>query len=75
MNRTVAHDTHVIAALCEELLRLAHQEDELAADEAARVPYWAPTPASVTGHRAAATALREQAGRLTAECRHTGLAA
>lgn len=47
-----------------ELLRLAGLEEELAAEQAAQVPYWAPVPPSVTGHRAAARALREDADRL-----------
>lgn len=47
-----------------ELLRLAHHEDELAADEAAKVPYWAPHPSSISGHRAAAKVLRADADQL-----------
>lgn len=43
------------------LLKLAKQQDDLAAQEAAKVPYWTPCPPSVLGHRAAAEALRAQA--------------
>lgn len=54
-------------ALRGELLRLARQQDELACAEGAAVPYWAPTPPSVHGHRAAAAALRDAADRVVAE--------
>jgi hypothetical protein len=47
-----------------QLLKLADEEDERASDEAAQVPYWAPIPHSVSGHRAAATALRRAADDL-----------
>jgi hypothetical protein len=56
----------LLAALRFELLRLAKEQDDLAADEAARVPYWAPCPASVDGHRAAAAALRCDADQIVA---------
>ena len=46
------------------LYELAHREDDIAASEAAAVPYWAPLPASVSGHREAAIALRSEADRL-----------
>jgi len=36
-------------ALRRELLRLAAREDDLAAAQAALVPYWAPHPPSVQG--------------------------
>ncbi len=58
--------TEVAAAVRQELLRLARLEDQLAADEAATVPYWAPCPTSVVGHRAAAQALRQEADQLAA---------
>ena len=58
-------DTALSRALRRELLRLARVEEDLAADEAARVPYWASCPPSVHGHRAAALALRADADRLT----------
>jgi hypothetical protein len=51
-------------ALAQELLGLASQHDASAAAEAARVPYWAPCPSTVAGHRAAAALLREDAERL-----------
>jgi hypothetical protein len=57
-------DSFVAAALRRELLRLAAFEEDLAATEAAKVPYWSPCPATVAGHRAAARALREDADRL-----------
>ena len=47
--------------LREILLELARQEDEIALAEAAAVPYWAPHPPSVLGHRVAARALRTEA--------------
>jgi hypothetical protein len=47
-----------------ELLRLARMEDEIAAREAATVPYWAPSPASVLGHRLAASVLRDSADQI-----------
>jgi hypothetical protein len=46
------------------LMALARREADIAADEAAAVPYWAPMPASVTGHRTAADVLRSEAARL-----------
>jgi len=57
-------DGLVAATLRQELLRLAAFEENLAATEAAKVPYWSPCPATVAGHRAAARALREDADRL-----------
>lgn len=54
----------VAAALRHELLTLAKLEEDTAASEAARVPYWRPLPNSVEGHRAAAAALRADAERL-----------
>ena len=50
--------------LRKELLHLAQVEQDVAAQESARVPYWAPCPASVAGHRAAARVLRADADRL-----------
>jgi hypothetical protein len=49
------------SALRAILLKLAKQQDDLAAQEAATVPYWTPCPPSVLGHRAAAETLRAQA--------------
>jgi hypothetical protein len=57
-------EADVADLLCQELIRLAIEQDELADAEAARVPYWAPSPASVEGHRAAASALRADAARI-----------
>jgi hypothetical protein len=54
------------ALLRRELLRLARSEDDRAADEAAKVPYWAPYPPSVQGHRSAAAILRADADRFLA---------
>lgn len=45
------------------LLDLARRERNMAASEAAAVPYWEPLPSSVMGHRAAAAALRSEADR------------
>jgi hypothetical protein len=47
-----------------ELLRLARMEDDLAAAEAAAIPYWSPCPVTVHGHRMAAAALRADADAL-----------
>jgi len=66
MNDYPALDFRFLQVLRRELLQLANHEDELAATEAAAVPYWTPTPVSVMGHRAAATALREDADRIMA---------
>lgn len=49
------------------LLNLAKQQDDLAAQEAAAVPYWTPCPPSVLGRRAAAEALRAQADEYLTE--------
>jgi hypothetical protein len=52
------------------LIELARREDNIALSEAADVPYWAPHPTSVIGHRAAAEILRSEADRLlSASCR------
>lgn len=66
--------SELLAALCRELVRLATHEEQLAAAEAARTPYWSPTPPSVLGHRSAARALREDLARLEAEARALSLA-
>jgi hypothetical protein len=59
------NDREVLAAVVRRaLLRLAAREDNLAAAEAALVPYWAPHPPSVLGHRTAAAALRSEADQL-----------
>ena len=54
----------VLGALRVELLRLADREDDRAAAEASKVPYWTTCPPSVSGHRAAATILRQDAASL-----------
>jgi hypothetical protein len=59
-------DKTALATVRTVLLRLAHDYDEQAADEAARTPYWAPSPGSVTGSRLAAQALRASADSLLA---------
>lgn len=46
------------------LIRLASDQEEAAASEAAQVPYWKPCPHSVLASRAAARALRECAETL-----------
>jgi hypothetical protein len=47
--------------LCRELRELARLEEDLAAAEAACVPYWVSCPPSVYARRAAADVLRRQA--------------
>lgn len=64
----------LIKALCRELVKLAQQEENSAAEEAARVPYWQPTPISVLGHQAAASALRADLALLEIELRTAPLA-
>jgi hypothetical protein len=64
---TIRQSSEFLAALCDELLRIALHEDELAFDEAADAPYWAPRPPSVVGHRAAARALRDDVVQLRAQ--------
>lgn len=61
----LSETSDLIDALTHALLELARREDDLAAAEAASVPYWAPCPPSVYGHRAAAEALRGEAASLT----------
>jgi len=56
----------IATAVRRELLRLARLEEERAATEAATVPYWAPHPSSVQGHRAAALVLRTEADHFLA---------
>lgn len=64
----------VVAAVCRELYFLAADEDDQAATEAARAPYWATCPASVVGHREAARLLRSDASRLETVLRDAGRA-
>jgi hypothetical protein len=63
-----AGTTENAAALRRELLRLARAEEDRAATEAARVPYWSTCPPSVQGHRAAAAILRADADTLLDGC-------
>lgn len=58
-----ASTDEVRALVRAQLLKLAASETDLAATEAAAIPYWGPTPSSVAGHRAAAAALRSAAER------------
>ena len=71
MNRNgeSSRSVELITALCRELVALARHEEDVAAAEASRVPYWAPCPSSVDGHRAAARALRAEVERLQGEAR------
>ena len=57
-------DTTTTTRLCQALLEIARREDDMACAEAALVPYWAPQPPSVSGHRHAARALRSEADSL-----------
>lgn len=69
MSATTFHqglNAEVATAVRRELLKLAYAEDQLAADERAKVQYWEPCPAAVQGHRAAAAALRAGAHRIAA---------
>lgn len=61
-----AFDSAMINRLRSLLLDLARQEEQLADDEVAATPYWAPCPASVLGHREAAAALRAKVDVLPA---------
>jgi hypothetical protein len=56
-----ALDADTALAVRRVLLRLAHDQEQAAADEAAANPYWKPCPVSVLGSRAAADALRSAA--------------
>lgn len=56
----------VVTQVRQTLLRLAKREDDLAAEESARVAYWQPSSPFVAGHRAAAQALRNEADALLA---------
>lgn len=71
MNVTTSgrHSAQLVSALCSELILLARHEEAAAADEASRVPYWSPRPASVDARRAAARVLRAEVERLEAEAR------
>jgi len=57
-------DSTITSELRSVLLKLARRQDDLAADEAAATPYWAPCPSSVLGRRSAAAVLRAEADHL-----------
>ena len=63
MDETTPLSRELARELRRVLLSLARTEEEIALSQAAAVPYWAPCPASVYGHRAAARALRIDADR------------
>jgi hypothetical protein len=64
-NMTKEHrNQELVAALCRELYLLASREEQAAADEACRVPYWQACPPSVNVHWTAAQLLRADANRL-----------
>lgn len=68
-NRTT-YPPEVLTAVCRELVKLARQEENCAADEAAaHRAYWEPMPLSVAIHRQAAAALWADLARLEAELR------
>lgn len=56
-----ALDADTASAVRRVLLRLASDQEQAAADEAAHVQYWQACPESVIGSRAAAAALRSAA--------------
>jgi hypothetical protein len=59
-------DSTTAALLRSRLLELARRQDDLAAQEAATMPYWKPQPSTVHGHRTAADALRAEADLILA---------
>jgi hypothetical protein len=63
----------LVTVLCQQLYALARREEETAAHEAARTPYWAACPPSVEAHRTAARLLRADADRLEFESRPWGV--
>ncbi|RJS46166.1 hypothetical protein [Nocardioides cavernaquae] len=64
----------MLVELSRELDALARSEEDEAAFEAARVPYWLPVPPSVAAHRRAAQKMHDVARRLEAEARSWQLA-
>lgn len=66
MNRVTkdVSNQELVTALCRELHLLASREEQAAADEACRVPYWQACPPSVNVHLTAAQVLRADAVRL-----------
>jgi len=75
MTAPVAEPPMLSLAIRRELLRLADLEDATAAQEASAVPYWAPCPSTVLGHRRAAVALRAEADRLSCQASMEGAGA
>jgi len=71
MNTTNEEPRHadLVTALCQALHMLAKREEEAAANEASRTPYWVACPPSVEAHRTAARLLRADAERLESELR------
>jgi hypothetical protein len=67
MYTTDATRSELVSALCRELNALARREEEAAADEASRTPYWLACPPSVQARRAAARLLRADVDRLRSE--------
>jgi hypothetical protein len=63
MNAIPTTTSPIADALRRALLRLAREEQDRAATEAAAVPYWSVGPASIQGHRAAAAILRAEADK------------
>jgi hypothetical protein len=63
-----SEQTTLTVRLRQILLELARHEADIANSQAAAVPYWAPQPSSVIGHRAAADALRSEADRFLEAC-------
>ncbi len=61
---TITATGSVAGSLRRELLRLAREEENQAAAEAATVPYWSVGPPTIQGHRAAAAILRAEADKL-----------
>jgi hypothetical protein len=59
-------DSTTAALLRSRLLELARRQDDLAAQEAATMPYWKPQASTVHGHRTAADALRAEADLILA---------
>jgi hypothetical protein len=70
---TIQRSNYIHSLLRRELLRLARMEEDLAATEAAAVPYWAACPPTVTGHRAAAVVLRTSADQLLLTSRRSSI--
>jgi hypothetical protein len=59
----------MLTELCRELVALAKHEEDSAAAEASRTPYWSPCPPWGAARGAAGGALRAVVERLQAEAR------